>query len=79
MSFFPHIERYRQSDVQCGVPKVTPVLDNNRVVGGTAAVPGSWPWQVSLRLIANEPFSHYCGGVLIDQQWVLTAGHCFKK
>ncbi|GFV47379.1 plasma kallikrein [Trichonephila clavipes] len=64
---------------ECGIPVVKPVLDSNRIVGGRDAVPGSWPWQVSLRLIANEPFSHWCGGVLINNQWLLTAGHCFKK
>ncbi|XP_055943490.1 plasminogen-like [Argiope bruennichi] len=63
----------------CGIPAVKPVLDSFRIVGGKKAVPGSWPWQASLRLIANTPNSHYCGGVLINKQWVLTAGHCFKK
>ncbi|KAG8201951.1 hypothetical protein JTE90_027426 [Oedothorax gibbosus] len=66
----------------CGIPKVRPVLDSIpifRIVGGRDAIPGSWPWQASLRLIKNEPFSHYCGGVLIHPQWVLTAGHCFKN
>ncbi|GIX77686.1 plasma kallikrein [Caerostris extrusa] len=63
----------------CGVPFVKPVLRSYRVVGGRDAVPGSWPWQASLRLVANVPNSHFCGGVLINKQWVLTAGHCFKK
>uniref|UniRef100_A0A8C7XJ80 Zgc:100868 n=1 Tax=Oryzias sinensis TaxID=183150 RepID=A0A8C7XJ80_9TELE len=50
----------------CGQPRL-----NTRIVGGEEAPPGSWPWQVSL----HRP-SLYCGGSLINDQWVLTAAHC---
>ncbi|XP_060080199.1 trypsin-7-like [Ylistrum balloti] len=45
-----------------------------KIVGGTRAQHGEFPWQVSLRY-ANQ---HLCGGTLIDSQWVLTAAHCFE-
>uniref|UniRef100_A0A0K8RLW2 Putative serine protease with signal anchor n=1 Tax=Ixodes ricinus TaxID=34613 RepID=A0A0K8RLW2_IXORI len=46
-----------------------------RIVNGTPAIPGHWPWVVGL-YTANDPF--YCGGVLISSQYVLTAAHCYK-
>ncbi|XP_034413555.1 LOW QUALITY PROTEIN: serine protease 27-like [Cyclopterus lumpus] len=45
---------------------------NPRIVGGQNASPGSWPWFVSL----NKAGGPFCGGSLINDQWVLTAAHC---
>uniref|UniRef100_A0A8C9MQZ8 chymotrypsin n=1 Tax=Serinus canaria TaxID=9135 RepID=A0A8C9MQZ8_SERCA len=66
----------RLCPADCGVPAITPVVRGyTRIVNGEAAVPGSWPWQVSLQVRRNNGF-HFCGGSLISENWVVTAAHC---
>uniref|UniRef100_A0A8C6TX43 Serine protease 56 n=1 Tax=Neogobius melanostomus TaxID=47308 RepID=A0A8C6TX43_9GOBI len=45
----------------------------SRIVGGSPAPLGSWPWLVNLQLDGGL----MCGGVLVDSSWVATAAHCF--
>lgn len=46
---------------------------SSRIVGGTTAQKGSWPWQA---MLASPGGSQFCGGSLIRDNWVLTASHC---
>jgi secreted trypsin-like serine protease len=48
------------------------------IIGGREAEPGAWPWQVALvnSLQENAFNGQFCGGTLIDDEWVLTAAHC---
>lgn len=46
-----------------------------KIVNGTPVPPGLMPYQVSLFRIQG---GHFCGGTLIDPQWVLTAAHCMN-
>ena len=52
-----------------------------RIFNGKPSSKGSWPWQVSLQLLHPKLgfIGHWCGGVLIEPTWVLTAAHCIHK
>lgn len=43
-----------------------------RIIGGTEADPGQFPYQVSLR----DDYGHFCGGSIISNRWTMTAEHC---
>jgi len=44
-----------------------------RIVGGTEAPKGAWPWQA---LITTSRGFGFCGGTLVKEQFVVTAAHC---
>ncbi|XP_078371348.1 meprin A subunit beta-like [Oculina patagonica] len=53
---------------------------NVRIVGGTAALQNSWPWQAMLRTTSGPASGlPFCGGSLITPQWVLSAAHCIDR
>uniref|UniRef100_A0A8C5MYM9 Peptidase S1 domain-containing protein n=1 Tax=Leptobrachium leishanense TaxID=445787 RepID=A0A8C5MYM9_9ANUR len=59
----------------------TPLVDTigSRIVGGRDALPGAWPWQVSVQYYVRfNVYKHACGGSLINNIWVISAAHCFK-
>nr|XP_002721889.1 serine protease 1 [Oryctolagus cuniculus] len=48
--------------------------DDDKIVGGYTCQANSVPYQVSL----NSGY-HFCGGSLINSQWVVSAAHCYKS
>ncbi|MCB0211676.1 MAG: trypsin-like serine protease [Anaerolineae bacterium] len=65
-----------------GEPTPTPSPDDGpikpQIVGGQVADPGEYPWQVAIiDASSTNPYNgQFCGGSLIDAEWVLTASHC---
>ncbi|XP_046613779.1 trypsin-like isoform X2 [Neodiprion virginianus] len=45
-----------------------------RVIGRVQATVGQFPHQVSLR--RSKTGVHFCGGSIIDEEWIVTAAHC---
>ncbi|KAL6418626.1 hypothetical protein ACFW04_011949 [Cataglyphis niger] len=64
-------------NMQCGIPPLFP-RPETRIVGGKDAPFGRWPWQVSVRRTSFFGFSstHRCGGAVLNENWIATAGHC---
>lgn len=46
-----------------------------RIVGGSSASFGRWPWQISLGR-ELPTYMHHCGAVLLNENWAITAAHC---
>ncbi|XP_015840900.2 serine protease nudel isoform X2 [Tribolium castaneum] len=56
-------------------PATDELVGDSRVVGGKPCQPTAWPWVVSI--YKNGVF--HCGGVLINDLWILTAAHCVDR
>ncbi|KAL5292132.1 hypothetical protein ACFFRR_011131 [Megaselia abdita] len=50
-------------------------LPESRIVGGNLATAGKFPYQVALEISAPQG-RLFCGGSIIDAEWILTAAHC---
>ncbi|XP_072745020.1 uncharacterized protein [Anoplolepis gracilipes] len=49
-----------------------------KVVHGSIAAKGTYPWQASIRVRGHSRSSHWCGAVMISPLHLLTAAHCLE-
>ncbi|XP_034450823.1 granzyme K-like isoform X3 [Hippoglossus hippoglossus] len=57
--------------LSCMVLLIVHSSDGSEIISGTEVTPHSLPYMALL-----QTTTQYCGGILIDESWVLTAAHC---
>ncbi|XP_029141448.1 acrosin-like [Protobothrops mucrosquamatus] len=48
------------------------------VTDGHHALPGTWPWLISIQIFTPKGPRHSCDGAVVDVRWILAAAHCFS-
>jgi secreted trypsin-like serine protease len=49
-----------------------------RIIGGSSARAGQFPFAAAIYK-TTEHGRYFCGGALISNEWILTAGHCVEE
>jgi plasminogen len=62
--------------LRCAGSHCNPSNVPDPIVNGKNAESGEYPWQVHLR---NSAGSGFCGGSILNRDWILTAAHCVQK
>ncbi|XP_046443031.1 serine proteinase stubble-like isoform X2 [Daphnia pulex] len=68
-----HLQSPRNNE-QCGTTLQRTDTAQRRIVGGDEAGFGTFPWQAYIRIGSSR-----CGGSLLNNYYVVTAGHCVAR
>lgn len=69
----PIFRIFKNAEFQCGVPKNPNTL---LIVNGVDAKTSDWPWHVGIWSGIKYQNTYICGGTLISEEFVITAGFC---
>nr|AUI10827.1 putative PQM protease precursor [Ancylometes rufus] len=50
-----------------------------RIVNGIVTTRGKYPWMVSIHQKISNGIKHICGGSILNENWIVTAAHCFDQ
>lgn len=66
-----------RAGVECGYS----VFKENlaKTSGSRLALPGEFPWQVTLHNSDFDSPDHECSGTIISEYYILTAAHCLNE
>ncbi|KAL3875622.1 hypothetical protein ACJMK2_033554 [Sinanodonta woodiana] len=79
----PLMDHQRSKRDESEIKLTAPPPKFEHIIGGMNAVEGANPWQAAIRIISNflniRVTSHWCGGTILSEYWILSAAHCFRK
>lgn len=70
--FLLNVIKFCQSDQDTTTNVITLSPNDPRIIGGTEAPAGRWPFMASLQ----NGGRHFCGGSILNDNTILTAAHC---
>ncbi|XP_070613100.1 hepatocyte growth factor activator isoform X2 [Erythrolamprus reginae] len=71
---FPEGDEVAAVKRSCGRRHKKQMFLRPRIVGGSSALPGSYPWLAAIYVGRN-----FCAGSLIRSCWLVTSAHCFAN